>query len=111
MIHRVTDRATFAGLRRSRRRSRKGPITVTFLAAASASPPRVAYAVGRSVGGAVVRNRLRRRMRAVVSELGPNLRPGAYLVGAAPEAASLPFRELQSMVSAAMHDAGVVVRQ
>ena len=66
----------------------------------------MAYAVGRPVGGAVVRNRLRRRMRAVVSELGPHLRPGAYLVGAAPEAASLPFGELKEMVSGAFDDAG-----
>jgi ribonuclease P protein component len=65
----------------------------------------VAYAVGRAVGGAVVRNRLRRRLRAAVSELGPTLRPGAYLVGAAPEAVSLPFGELKSMVRAAMDDA------
>lgn len=72
----------------------------------TAAPPRVAYAVGRSVGGAVVRNRLRRRMRAVVFELGPQLRAGAYLVGAAPEAVSLPYGELRSMVSAACDDAG-----
>jgi ribonuclease P protein component len=67
----------------------------------------VAYAVGRAVGGAVVRNRLRRRLRAAVFELGP-LRPGAYLVGAAPEAASLPFGELKAMVSGALDDAGRV---
>jgi ribonuclease P protein component len=65
----------------------------------------VAYAVGRAVGGAVVRNRLRRRLRGVVCELGPQLRPGAYLVGVAPEAASLPFRELKAMVSVALDDA------
>lgn len=53
-----------------------------------------------------MRNRLRRRMRAVVSELGPSLRPGAYLVGTAPEAASLLFGELQEMVSGAIDDAG-----
>ena len=70
----------------------------------------MAYAVGRSVGGAVVRNRLRRRMRAVVFELGPQLRPGAYLVGAAPEAVSLPFRELQVMVCGALVDAGSKAR-
>ena len=66
----------------------------------------MAYAVGRPVGGAVVRNRLRRRMRAVVSQLGPQLRPGAYLVGAAPEAATLSFEELKEMVSGAFDDAG-----
>lgn len=106
LIHRITNTATFTALRRSRRRARRGPVTVTYVPDALTGPPRVAYAIGRSVGGAVVRNRLRRRMRAVVSELGPQLRPGAYLVGAAPEAASLPFGELQQMMTGAFDDAG-----
>lgn len=49
----------------------------------------------------MVRNRLRRRLRAVVSELAPRLAPGAYLVGAGPEAASLSFGELQAIVTEA----------
>lgn len=80
-------------------------MTVTFVPGGPPGPPRVAYAVGRAVGGAVVRNRLRRRLRAVVTELGPGLRPGAYLVGTAPEAATLPFGVLSEMVSAAMQAA------
>ena len=106
LIHRISDKATFSALRRCRRRARRGPITVTFLPGAPTGPPRVAYAIGHLVGGAVVRSRLRRRMRAVVSELGPHLRPGAYLVGAAPEAATLSFEELKEMVSGAFDDAG-----
>ena len=58
-----------------------------------------------------MRNRLRRRLRAVVFELGPTLRPGAYLVGAAPEAVALPFGELKAMVSGALDDAGGVGRR
>lgn len=83
---------------------RRGPITVTFVETASTDPPRVAYAVGRRVGGAVERNRLRRRLRAVMSELGAELVPGAYLVEAAPEAASRPYGELQEIVSRAVED-------
>jgi ribonuclease P protein component len=62
-------------------------------------PPKVAFAIGRKVGGAVERNRLRRRLRAIASELAPNLRPGAYLIGAAPEAATLAFGDLRTHVS------------
>jgi ribonuclease P protein component len=54
------------------------------------------------VGNAVVRNRLRRRLRAIVSELAPQLAPGAYLVAAAPEAALLKFGELKAIVSEAL---------
>ena len=49
----------------------------------------------------MVRNRLRRRLRAVFSELAPQLAPGAYLVGAAPEAVTLSFGELQAIVTEA----------
>jgi ribonuclease P protein component len=100
-VWRVRDRETFARLRASRQRVRKGPLTVTFVPAAHPAPPQVAYAIGRKVGTAVVRNRLRRRLRAIVSELAPQLAPGAYLVGAAPAAASLSFGELKIIVSEA----------
>jgi len=54
--------------------------------------PLVAYAVPRAVGSAVVRNRARRRLRAMIAELGPaeGLTPALYLVGVAPGAADLP---------------------
>ena len=82
----------------------RGPITVTFVETGSTDPPRVAYAVGRRVGGAVERNRLRRRLRAIVQELGAELGPGAYLVGAGRGAASQSFGELKDTVSQALQD-------
>jgi ribonuclease P protein component len=62
-------------------------------------PPQVGFAVGRRVGGAVQRNRLRRRLRAIATEAAADLAPGAYLIGVAPPAAALPFRELRTIVS------------
>ncbi len=79
-------------------------MTVTFVPDAGGAVARVAYAVGRPVGTAVARNRLRRRLRAVVRELAPP--PGAYLVGAAAAASALPYDELTASVRAAM-DAAV----
>ena len=84
---------------------RRGPVTVTFAPGGSSEPPKVAYAVGRRVGGAVQRNRLRRRLRAVIADLAPTMRPGAYLVGAAPEAAAMSFGELKAVVSEALQAA------
>lgn len=99
LVGRVRDRATFAAFRASRARARRGPLTVTWVPGARYEPPRVAYAIGRSAGGAVDRNRLRRRLRAIVSELSPELRAGAYLVGAGRSALELSHQELKAMVS------------
>ena len=51
--------------------------------------PQVAYAIGRSCGGAVVRNSLRRRAREVVRSAAPTLPRGTYLVRLEPAAAEL----------------------
>ena len=106
LIEPISDRATFLSLRRSGRRVRQGPLTVTFLPEGAVGPCRVAYSVSRRVGGAVQRNRLRRRLRAAVSEAGSQLRPGAYLMGAAPEAASLSFEELKAVVATLLERTG-----
>jgi ribonuclease P protein component len=77
-------------------------VTITYVDGEGATRARVAYAVSRGVGGAVERNRLRRRLRAVVRELGTELDPGAYLVGAGPEAVTLAFDELRDLVHEAI---------
>jgi len=59
---------------------------------------RVAYSISRKVGGAVVRNRWRRRLRAIVAEASPRLTPGAYLIGVAPQSAELTYSELRDRV-------------
>lgn len=56
----------------------------------------MAYAIGRAVGPAVVRNRLRRRLRAAVRT--SSLPPGYYLIGARPTAADRSFEEVNVML-------------
>jgi ribonuclease P protein component len=56
-----------------------------------ASPPRVAFAVGRSVGTAPLRNRVRRRLRALAQAHAGELAPGWYLIGADATFASSPY--------------------
>ena len=90
----------FAALRRTRHRARSGPLRVSWVPGPAGTPPRVAYAIGKRVGPAVVRNRLRRRLRAVLVELHPA--PGDYLVVCDPDAASIPFSDLKVLVSKAL---------
>ncbi|MFM8237855.1 MAG: ribonuclease P protein component [Actinomycetota bacterium] len=76
---RVRDPASFRALARGRRR-RSGVLEVrTAMLGAPGEPPRVAYAVGKTVGNAVRRNLVRRRLRVVMG--GQELAGGrGYLV-------------------------------
>ena len=70
---------------------------MTFLPGDPSIPPRVAYAVGKRVGPAVVRNRVRRRLRAATLAHRSELQPGgAYLFGAAPAAATAAYTEIDT---------------
>jgi ribonuclease P protein component len=59
----------------------------------------VAFAIGRAVGPAVARNRLRRRLRAILTTRQPPLPAGLYLFGARPAAVARSFAELEADVS------------
>jgi ribonuclease P protein component len=56
---------------------------------AGPAPLHVGFVVGRSVGGAVTRNRVRRRLRHLIRDRLPQLPPtGALIVRANPSAAT-----------------------
>jgi ribonuclease P protein component len=66
----------------------------------SSGPPRVAFAISRRTGSAVVRNRIRRRLRAAVALHEAELAAGgAYLLTAERRAMSMPFSELAEQVA------------
>ena len=95
LIWRVRDRSD-RSRRLSARRSTgasRSPVVHVHSPIPPLTPPRVAFALGRALGPAVVRNRLRRRLRALLSVAPPP--PGLYLVGARPDAVARSFVELQ----------------
>ena len=98
LIWRITDRSTFSALRRSRHRARSSTMTLTWLPSPTDDPPRVGFAVGRRVGNAVIRNRMKRRLRAVFREEADDLRPGAYFVDVRPAAVELDASSLRAEV-------------
>ena len=101
----VRSRETFAELRRNSSRGRSGPVSVSFVDRPIWDRPQVAYAVNRNVGTAVQRNLLRRRMRAIVSELSTGLPVGAYVVRSSPGGPTLEFNELKVVMSQALEKA------
>ena len=78
-------------------------MTVTWIppTEGDAAPARLAFAIGRRCGGAVVRNRLRRRLRATFAALA-DVPGGTYLVSAGPEAVEVPSPELAAALGEAV---------
>jgi ribonuclease P protein component len=108
-VGRITRRAAFAELQRSRARGASGPVRVTFVPAQAGEPgvfPQVAYAIGRHCGNAVVRNSLRRRAREVVRTGAPELARGTYLVRLQEAAATEDPAAFRRHVAAALVKAG-----
>lgn len=63
--------------------------------------PRVGFVVGKEVGGAVRRNRVKRRLREAIA-LAPLREGHDYVVAGTAELVELPFRELVEMVCEAV---------
>src|SRR5262245_65939964 len=99
---RVRSRADFAALRQRGVRSRERSVRVTYLP--GAAEVRLAFAIGRPVGSAVVRNRIRRRLRALMTELAPP--DGSYLVAVTPAAATRSFADLRTELVPALDEVG-----
>lgn len=102
--HRLTDGEGFDLAVRSGRRSGSRTLVVHWWAGSAAdSPVRAGFVVSRAVGGAVVRNRVKRRLRHLTREhlAGLSARPGTgvLVVRALPPAAVASSRELGADLS------------
>jgi len=100
LIRGLRGRGEFRRLRAEGRRWSAGDLWCVFRpdedGAVDASP-RVAFAIGRSVGNAAARNLLRRRLREILRSLP--LPVGDYLIGAHPAAATRSFEELRQLMT------------
>lgn len=101
-LRRSTD---FAAAVRGGRRAGRGTVVVHLLVdePAQASEARAGFVVSKAVGNAVVRNKVRRRLRHLVRPRLGSLPPGASLVvRALPAAATASFEKLGTDLDAAL---------
>jgi ribonuclease P protein component len=70
--------------------------------------PRVGFSVARRLGGAVIRNRTRRRLREAIRPLIPRLVACDVLVVARPPAVEAEVRDLTAMLEDALAQAGLL---
>ncbi|MEM7093527.1 MAG: ribonuclease P protein component [Actinomycetota bacterium] len=105
MIQPLRSRASFDALSASGRRTRGHWCWVRFAPLPDDLPPfpYVGYAIGRKVGPAVVRNRIRRRLRAILAAPDVRLDVGLYLVGVNDaQTATMDFITLRDDLSAVL---------
>ena len=106
---RLRRRDEFTATIRGGRRAARGALVVHLIAPAevstveSGAPVRAGFVVSRAVGGAVRRNRVRRRLRHLMRERLSALPPGAQVVvRALPGAAERTHTELAIDLDAAL---------
>lgn len=101
-------RAEFLAAARGRRWTTPGCIVQTSPAAVDDGSIGLGLTASRKVGGAVVRNRARRRLRALGKELLPRLgRPGHdYVLVARPATATREFAALRADLATALGKLG-----
>lgn len=116
---RLTEPEGFRRVTRAGRRSGSSTVVTHLLAAsgeevsvlsagAGHAPPRVGFVVSKAVGGAVVRNRVKRRLRHLVAGLLADLPPGSLLVVRAnPAAALASYQEMGRDLRRCLARAGV----
>jgi ribonuclease P protein component len=108
--HRLTATSEFTSTTRSGRRAGTRTLVVHLAARAPAADdvPRVGFAVGRSVGNAVARNQVKRRLRHLVRQRLPRLpRSADLVVRALPAAGEASYAALGGDLDKALGRLGV----
>jgi ribonuclease P protein component len=104
--HRLRRRGDFTAATRAGRRAGRPTLVVHLQLTGTGHPPRAGFVVSRAVGGAVVRNTVRRRLRHLVRARLAELPAGAVIVvRALPPAAGASSARLGADLSAALRAA------
>jgi ribonuclease P protein component len=85
------------------------PFVVLVVSSTTEISTRIAIITGKSIGGAVERNRVRRRVRAICDTLIPEIKTGFHVViiGRAPSGRAT-FEELERSIENVFRRAGLI---
>lgn len=93
-------------------RSRAHPTLMMRYRSNGLDRTRYGISTGRRIGTAVVRNRVRRRLRTILRRLGSQVEPGwDILLAARPLAAEASQSELDQVLTRLMNTAGLLARE
>lgn len=94
--NRLTKRGSFNYVYRKGEIKNDGKLRITYVRGKGV--PRVGVSVPNSVGKAVVRNKVRRRIRAALRPLVPCIRPAQIVISAKSGASELTYAEIESAI-------------
>jgi len=102
--HRLTERALFAATVRGGQRVGGRTLVLHLMSRGSGQPALVGFVVSKAVGNAVVRNRVKRRLRAILASRLSLLPVGSLLVvRALAPAAGTDFATLEADVERSLN--------
>jgi ribonuclease P protein component len=111
-IFRLKSRLEFQAVYTRGRSAANRAAVIHVLPQKTGTAARVGFAAGRKLGKAVVRNRVKRRIREAVRLLWPRVRPGIAIVMIARHAAlDMPFPDLQHRIAELFERVGALVQE
>ena len=104
--NRVLTGSDFKSTVRRGRRSSSDHCVVYAVRTSEPEPSRFGFIIAKSVGNAVVRNRMRRRLRSIAADFLPSSVLGeTVVIRMLPPAAKLPWTALRSEISVSVRKA------
>lgn len=104
--YRLTKRGSFAYVYKKGEAVRGRYFTVIHVP--GKDQPRIGFSVGNKVGHAVVRNKLKRRLRAVIGANIRDIKPCQAVFAAKNDSAGLEFADIEKEVTALMKKSGLL---